>query len=74
MQSFGNCIPFDNYNIPKDSDGLPLREACGKENFLKLYTSPEVAFAFEKFWNDDDGIQTKFVEFWRVVADKFKGN
>ena len=53
---------------------LPIPEECTKQNFLKLYTSPEVASAFEQFWSNTNGIQDKFMDYWRVVARKFALN
>ena len=39
-----------------------------------MYTSPEVASAFEAFWSNTAGLQDKFIDYWRVVATKFANN
>jgi endoglycosylceramidase len=73
--AFGNCRPFASYEIPVDeTTGLPIPEECNKRNFLQLYTTPEVASAFEHFWQNTNGLQDKFMDFWKVVATKFANN
>ena len=74
MSAFGNCLPFASYNVPLDSEGYPITTECNKQNFLKLYTSPEVASAFEQFWANTNSIQDHFMEYWRTVATKFADN
>mgnify|MGYP001096784760 CR=1 FL=1 len=54
--ALGECKSLEKYNIPKAKDGWPEPTECTKRNFLKLYTAPEVASAFEYFWNNGDGI------------------
>ena len=55
--AFGNCLPFSSYEVPVDPvTNLPIPAECNKRNFLKMYTSPEVASAFEHFWNNVNGI------------------
>ena len=72
FSAFGNCLPFDYYKVPVDPlTKLPIPEECTKQNFLKLYTAPEVASAFEQFWSNTNGLQDKFMDYWRVVATKF---
>lgn len=36
------------------------------------YNEPAVIRAFESFWNDRDGIRSRFVEMWGHVAARFK--
>ena len=72
--ALGECKSLEKYNIPKAKDGWPEPAECTKRNFLKLYTAPEVASAFEYFWNNGDGIQDRFTDYWRVLATKFAKN
>jgi endoglycosylceramidase len=37
-----------------------------------MYTSPEVASAFEAFWQNKNGLQDRFLNYWSVVANRFK--
>ncbi len=39
-----------------------------------MYTSPEVASAFEAFWQNKNNIQDRFFDYWRVVANRFKNS
>lgn len=50
FSAFGNCKPFASYQVPADEKGFPVSKECNKRNFLQMYTSPEVASAFESFW------------------------
>ena len=70
----GHCTPFKDYNMEKDEEGIPLISECVKQDFFKLYTSPDIASVFEQFWDNAHGLQDKMFAFWKVVATKFKGN
>ncbi len=37
-----------------------------------MYTSPEVASAFEALWENKNGLQDHFLNYWGVVARRFK--
>ena len=39
-----------------------------------MYTSPEVASAFEAFWQNKNNLQEHFFDYWAVVAERFKDN
>ena len=71
---FHQCDSFSTYNIPLDADGLPDIKECAKRDFIALFTSPEVASAWGYFWENTNGIQDKFANYWRVVAAKFMDN
>ena len=62
------------FNWPVDENDNPILSECSKVSFILLYTSPEVASAFGLFWDNHEGIQDKMMDFWKVVAEKFKDN
>jgi len=39
-----------------------------------MYTAPEVASAFAALYADEDGLLTKMMAFWSVVAERFAAN
>jgi hypothetical protein len=51
----GECKSINDYNIPRGDDGWFIPEECTKRNFLKLYTTVEIASAFGSFWNNTLG-------------------
>jgi endoglycosylceramidase len=73
MRLVGACIPLKTFNWQYDQDGLPDIEGC-KVGFLKYHQSPELTTIYKSFYDNEQGIQDKFIEFWKVVASKFKSN
>ena len=73
MRLFGGCIPLKTFNWKYGDDGLPLLESC-KGGFMKYFQSPELTTIYNSFYNNQNGIQDKFAEFWKVLAKKFKEN
>ncbi|EKX55197.1 hypothetical protein GUITHDRAFT_46636, partial [Guillardia theta CCMP2712] len=51
--------------------GYPLPSECYKSAFFRYYFSDAVGKAFQAFYDNYDGIQDEFVNFWRVVAQRF---
>jgi len=51
-----------------------MREECSKRDFFSLYTTPEIADAFGRFWDNENGVQDKFAAFWQHVAKRFDRN
>ncbi|HEY3357840.1 MAG TPA: cellulase family glycosylhydrolase [Polyangia bacterium] len=77
----------DVYASPFCGDGLPLwtlgdvphglpRYDCGALDWALPYFDPAspVNQAFQRFWDDADGIQTDFVAMWRFVATELDGH
>ena len=62
------------YHHRRGDDGLPLIEDCVKGSFEDYYTAPEVASAFAAFYNNENGIFDKFLNFWDVVSTRFANN
>ena len=71
---FGVCKTLDYYNFNYDENGLPLIEDCKKHTFGEYNSLAEVSSANRNFYDNKNGIQDKFVEFWKVIAKRFKGN
>jgi endoglycosylceramidase len=67
------CLPLSNFNWEYEENGIPKIDFCRK-NFLKYHQSPELTTAYQAFYDNENGIQDKFVDFWRVVANEFKNN
>jgi endoglycosylceramidase len=67
------CLPLSKYNWEYEENGIPKIDFCRK-NFLKYHQSPELTTAYHAFYENENGIQDKFIDFWRVVANEFKKN
>jgi endoglycosylceramidase len=70
----GACVPMDNYGYRKDEDGNPLIEDCQKVGFFMYYSSPEAFTLFRGFYNNDFGIQDKYLEYWSYVSNRLSSN
>jgi endoglycosylceramidase len=71
---FGVCKTLSYYNFNYDEKGLPLVEDCKKHTFGEYNSLAEVSSANRNFYDNKNGIQDKFIEFWKVIAKRFKGN
>jgi endoglycosylceramidase len=69
----------DVFARPYCGDGFPLwacpepvpeRPADCSAWFMGCYTNPDVKRAFDRFWNNEDGLQDSFVALWRHVAGR----
>ena len=74
FQLFGECKSLDDYGIRKDEKGWRNLDDCLKTTFIKYYTSPEVCSSFEGLYQNKNGIQDRFVDFWDIVSKRFSGN
>jgi endoglycosylceramidase len=72
LKAFGACIPLSHWNWRYNDEGLPLIEDCN--NFLKYHQSPELTTIYNSFYENEHGVQDKFIDFWKVMATKFKDN
>ena len=70
----GLCKPFKSFNYRYDKDGLPLIEDCVKRPFGDYHFTSDFTSSYLKFYNNENGIQEKFIEFWKVVVKYFKNN
>ena len=65
------CIPIADLGLRYDPNGNPLIEDCAKQDFMQMYTAPEVASAFSALYTNQDGLLDKMLDFWTVVATHF---
>ena len=70
----GVCKTLEDFNFRYDENGLPLIEDCVKHNFADYHMIAGFSSAYKNFYANVSNIQEKFVEFWKVVATKFKDN
>ena len=70
----GTCKNLEYFNFTYDENGLPVIDDCKKHSFIEYHFLAEFSSASKKFYENVNNIQEKFVEFWKVVATKFKGN
>lgn len=48
----GECIPITDLGLRYDKEGRPLIEDCAKQDFMQMYTAPEIASAFAALYNN----------------------
>ncbi|MBM4388993.1 MAG: cellulase family glycosylhydrolase, partial [Deltaproteobacteria bacterium] len=63
---------FPPWTIKDPEPGPPLHDC--ESWYMKYFTDPGVIESFDRFWADEDGIQTAFKEMWSVVAKRFAGS
>ena len=56
LEIFGACKSMKDYGFRYDSNGWPLIEDCTKNFFAIYYTSPEAISAFERLYDNIDGV------------------
>ena len=66
------CIPLSKNNWNYDENGLPLIEDCVAGSFIDYHKSPELMSIYDSFFDNENGTLDAFVNFWKVVAEKFK--
>ena len=67
------CIPLSKHNWRYDEKGFPLIEDCVAGSFIDYHKCPELMSVYDSFFKNESGVLDAFVEFWKIVADKFKG-
>ena len=70
----GVCKTLEDFNFRYDENGLPLIEDCVKHNFADYHVIAGFSSAYRNFYQNRANIQDKFVEFWKTVVKRFKGN
>ena len=66
------CIPLSKNNWQYGEDGLPLVEDCVAGSFIDYHKSPELMSIYDSFFDNESGTLDAFIEFWKILADKFK--
>ena len=67
------CIPLSTNNWRYNEDGLPEIEDCIAGSFIDYHKSPELMSVYDSFFKNENGVLDAFVNFWKFVAQKFKG-
>ena len=67
------CIPLSKHNWRYDENGYPLIEDCVAGSFIDYHKCPELMSIYDSFFKNESGVLDAFVEFWKFVAEKFKG-
>ena len=67
------CIPLSTNNWRYNEDGLPDIEDCVAGSFIDYHKSPELMSIYDSFFKNENGVLDAFVNFWKFVAQKFKG-
>ena len=67
------CVPLSVNNWRYNEDGLPEIEDCIAGSFIDYHKSPELMSIYDSFFKNENGVLDAFVNFWKFVAQKFKG-
>lgn len=60
------------YEFRRDNRSNPIVEDCIKYPFFLYYFTKATAQAFQALYDNKEGIQQRFGEFWELVATHFK--
>jgi len=74
LDLIGVCKTLDDFGFRTDENGLPLIEDCVKHNFADYHYIAGFSASYRNFYQNKANIQDKFVEFWKTVVTRFKGN
>jgi endoglycosylceramidase len=74
LDYFGVCMTLISRNIPSDENGIPLTEECKKHSFIEFHQVIELSSIYKSFFENLNNIQDKFIDYWKILAKKFKGN
>lgn len=72
LHFMGICKPFAEYGYSTDEHGLPRIEECAKRMFAYYSLGPEFSSLYKKLYDNENGLLDKFINFWKVLAKKFK--
>ena len=65
---------MDVFNMTKDADGNPVIEECQQRNFFTYYSTREGFTLFRAFYENNFGIQDKYVDYWTQVVQALGKN
>ena len=74
LDLIGVCKTLNDFGFRTDENGLPLIEDCVKHNFADYHYIAGFSASYRNFYQNKANIQDKFVEFWKTVVTRFKGN
>ncbi|KAN0030386.1 hypothetical protein ACTA71_010151 [Dictyostelium dimigraforme] len=58
---------------PKNNESYPSLDQCLNKDFGVYYFSKDVCVEFQNLYDNVNGIQDKFIDYWRQVVGTFKG-
>lgn len=61
-------------SYPLEKDGLPSQANCKRQNWAKYYGSKAIGDAFQRFYDNTDGLADRFALVWQKVAAVFKNS
>ena len=73
-EKFNFCVDMEKYGYRKDENGDFVVEDCQSRNFAIYYTSPQSVQGFKALYNNTNGLQDKFVDYWDVTSAALTAN
>lgn len=68
-------LPARKERLPTDnSTGYPDINACLEVGFARYYFSGAVSSGFQHLYDNTDGLQDHFADYWKAVATRFQSN
>jgi len=67
----GACKSMESYGYKLDDDGNPIISDCQSTSFFIYYTSPEALTLFRSIYDNTDGLQQAYFNYWEKVANFF---
>lgn len=74
FDTVGICKDMNDYGYSVDENGDFLVEDCQTANFALYYSSPQSMTAFKALYENKNGLQDKFVDFWNVTSKALGSN
>jgi endoglycosylceramidase len=71
---FGVCWDLESAGFRKDDNGDPYIEDCQTRDFYTYYLTKQSISAFGNFFENKNGMQDKFVDYWDHVSARFANN
>jgi endoglycosylceramidase len=65
---------MEGYGYERDEHDWPLISECNKKSFPVYYTSAESLAVFDALYTNKHNLTDAFVNYWRVVANRFAKN
>jgi len=73
-EMLGFCKNMNSYGYRVDENGDYLIEDCQKAFFATYYSSPQSMQAFKALYDNKNGLQDKFVDYWDVTSAALANN
>lgn len=70
----GVCYTMKSLGYTYDENGDPLITDCQSKDFVAYYPSADSVVAFQALYDNTDGLQDKFVNYWTYTANALASN